>query len=229
MKQKGKIEFPGFVYVIESLDGSTVKIGRTTKPNQRIKNLQSKPQATGRVYISTCQPHHSWIEKECHENFSEYRIYGEWFVLKFEKAVNYLKSILEPEITKEDADLQQNNRRKTQTEIADAAVDKFLDKFYPKKEKNMVEKSQINLSIAETMRNAILVEENFYCESLVRNDRLYGLSEFEFLMYYELETLDKYCIAQLMHEAVACSKDKDRYGRFLKDVRSSVISTMSIE
>lgn len=220
METNKKLKAPGFVYVVESTDGSVVKIGKTTKPNQRIKTLQSKPKAKGRVYVSVLQPDHSSIERECHRHFHSKRIFGEWFCLRFDEAVSYLESILEAEISEDEAEKQKQEKRKQEKQC----VDRFLEYFFPDKSQKIVENFQSNLAIAEVMRNTILVSGVFCCESLIRNQNLYGLSEFEFLMCNEIESIDKYCIAQLMHEVVECSKDKHKYDKFLNEIRSSLIS-----
>lgn len=91
-KQVKHRPIPGFVYVLESSDGSCVKIGRSKNPDKRIRTLRSVSNATGRCFVSCVQEDSPLLERTCHEAFTANRMNGEWFRLGFDEAVLFVKA-----------------------------------------------------------------------------------------------------------------------------------------
>ena len=80
----------GYVYCVSN--GSVMKIGRTKKPNQRIKEIKSSyvPNAT-RVYVSDPMSDCCELELQTLNNFSSINISGELFEDNFDSAVKFIK------------------------------------------------------------------------------------------------------------------------------------------
>lgn len=72
-----------FVYVVGHQDGSQPwKIGRTTDPVTRLKDLQT-PSPVPLAYIKIVEAHPT-LEGSLHRQFAKYRVHGEWFNLPHE-------------------------------------------------------------------------------------------------------------------------------------------------
>lgn len=79
-KQYRKQEDFGFIYLLKSENGK-YKIGRTTQPVSRIKQIQSNtPFKIQLVHLFEVRKARK-IEKEIHAIFKEFLIAGEWFEL----------------------------------------------------------------------------------------------------------------------------------------------------
>lgn len=69
-----------YVYVVGHQDGSQPwKIGRTTDPTERLKNLQAGSPAP-LAYVKIVEAHPT-LEGALHRQFARYRLHGEWFTL----------------------------------------------------------------------------------------------------------------------------------------------------
>lgn len=83
------------VYVILNEETKRVKIGIAYCVKIRFSSLVSASGCKLRLMyyteriIDTCD-----IEKKAHERFNEYRYIGEWFNIKWEDAVDYIKTLL---------------------------------------------------------------------------------------------------------------------------------------
>jgi len=78
-----------FVYIVAKEDHSQPwKIGRTTDPDQRMKQLQAHSPAK-LVYVKIVEAHQS-LESSLHRQFAKYRSHGEWFELPEERATEAL-------------------------------------------------------------------------------------------------------------------------------------------
>lgn len=69
-----------WVYFILDEDAKRVKIGYSTNPMKRLKNLQTGASGTLRLVCAT--PGGAKLEAYFHEQFSPYRVNGEWFKLQ---------------------------------------------------------------------------------------------------------------------------------------------------
>lgn len=68
----------GFVYFLRT--GNTVKIGFTTNPKGRLKNIKTacpEPPRIVKILKGGVK-----LERATHERFAEYRMHGEWFDLR---------------------------------------------------------------------------------------------------------------------------------------------------
>lgn len=90
----------GYVYILESHDGKTCKIGRSATPELRIKNLRCQHNAA-RSWVSRLQSNASAFELKMHKELSLLRCHSEWFSLSFEAAVAHCSSSQGPEVTLE--------------------------------------------------------------------------------------------------------------------------------
>lgn len=80
----------GNVYVIE-FDDSSVKIGMSTTPEQRIKSIVGGNQSKKlRDWISPTIDNFQKLEHKAHNHFSIFRLGGEFFSVSFDDAVNWL-------------------------------------------------------------------------------------------------------------------------------------------
>lgn len=82
-----------FVYVIE-FEESLVKVGRSTNPDTRIKNVSS---ASGRkhlrTWVSPAVMDAGQLETSCHLALGEFRGHGEWFNCSYDFAVSQARSL----------------------------------------------------------------------------------------------------------------------------------------
>ena len=70
---------PWYVYFIQGLDGSPIKIGRALNPEQRLKDLQVGHTDALRILAIVYDPKGRQFEAELHERFKSHKIRGEWF------------------------------------------------------------------------------------------------------------------------------------------------------
>lgn len=76
----------GYVYVVDY--GVAVKVGRSTRPQWRVKELPKyEGMASVRVFIGPALEYHEAAEKLMHNALHERRIRGEYFDVPFEEAV----------------------------------------------------------------------------------------------------------------------------------------------
>jgi len=81
----------GWVYILQ-LDGKACKIGRTTKLDDRIRNLGTKlPYEPELIHTIETNDIH-WAERHLHRFFQNKRIRGEWFNLT-EEDIAMLKKL----------------------------------------------------------------------------------------------------------------------------------------
>lgn len=93
---------PGYVYILESTDGSKVKIGMSANPEVRLKALRTGADADGRSWVSSRQARVRDSEGICHSLFSPNRSLGEWFNVSFDTAVAAVESTLTSSMSDED-------------------------------------------------------------------------------------------------------------------------------
>jgi hypothetical protein len=93
VKPKGKIVDKDHVYIIHCPEVGLYKIGSTSNPEKRLKQIQSaSAYKLEEPIILNCDPKFGlFFEKLLHNKFSHCRAYGEWFKLKKED-VEWLKS-----------------------------------------------------------------------------------------------------------------------------------------
>lgn len=94
--RKKRTPIPGHVYVLESCDGKSVKIGRSKNPEKRVHTLRNSSNSNGRCFISVLQEDSSFLEQTCHKEFHIKRMKGEWFSISFDEAVLFVNSNLKP-------------------------------------------------------------------------------------------------------------------------------------
>lgn len=83
----------GYVYVLQTTDGM-VKIGKSTKPEARVKGISSSgAHKVDRFHISDQGIEFSENEKRAHRHFRSSRVNGEWFGCDFDEAVEYIRGI----------------------------------------------------------------------------------------------------------------------------------------
>lgn len=83
----------GHVYVVESTNGKSVKIGKSKEPEVRVKTIQRMSNSSGRTWISSRQFNASKLETKCHRANAAARMAGEWFAMSFESAVACVESL----------------------------------------------------------------------------------------------------------------------------------------
>lgn len=67
------------VYFIKNLSSGHIKIGWSSNPEHRVKELQAG--AEGKLVILTTQPGGVSAESSIHRHFKDLHFYGEWYVL----------------------------------------------------------------------------------------------------------------------------------------------------
>lgn len=90
-EQNHSSKVPGFVYVLESSDGTSVKIGRSQTPFMRLETIRKASNSTGNQWVSKLQDNSTWLEGMCHKHFSNNRMNGEWFSVKLQEVVDYVE------------------------------------------------------------------------------------------------------------------------------------------
>lgn len=97
--QKGNT-MKGHVYAVQNED--LVKIGRSFRPNQRVKAIQTQGGfISGNTFISEAFHLYPKVEIECHAKLSKHRVVGEWFRISFDDAVNCIKEVMKSIATHE--------------------------------------------------------------------------------------------------------------------------------
>lgn len=115
----------GFVYVLESNDSKFVKIGRSTRPDERVNTIRTQGNHDGRFWISDLQPDSVCVESEAHKMFSSQRQLGEWFSIGFDEAIAGVSLLLRESPSEQQIKIA---RGKT-IEDAELAMQKFNHKF----------------------------------------------------------------------------------------------------
>ncbi|HDL6896997.1 MULTISPECIES: GIY-YIG nuclease family protein [Yersinia] len=83
----------GNVYAVQNED--LVKIGRSFRPSQRIKALQTQGGfISGNIFISEASYLYSKVELQCHAKLSKLRVVGEWFRIDFADAVKCINDVM---------------------------------------------------------------------------------------------------------------------------------------
>lgn len=83
----------GKVYAIQNK--GLVKIGRSFRPEARIKNIQTQGGfAASNIFISPEYHLYDKVEIRCHEKLAMCRVVGEWFSVSFDEAVNCIKETI---------------------------------------------------------------------------------------------------------------------------------------
>lgn len=77
----------GHVYVIEDAERGIVKIGKSTKPQDRINHIKSISCIKGREFISDKVDNALVYENKVHLHLKGNRVEGEWFDISFDDAV----------------------------------------------------------------------------------------------------------------------------------------------
>ncbi|EZQ10780.1 GIY-YIG nuclease family protein [Acinetobacter sp. Ver3] len=72
-------------YIVREVGTKNIKIGKSTNPSSRIKNIES---SSGRI-VETLKIYGLDIEIELHEKFKKYRRVGEWFFDINDEISNY--------------------------------------------------------------------------------------------------------------------------------------------
>lgn len=119
-----KYKHLGHVYVLESSDGTQVKIGRSRIPQTRLKDLRKAYNTSGREYVSPLQSNCVRLEWECHSVNKLSRLRGEWFKLDFESAVeSVVAKLTEPDGVSSDL---VHKIRVMEDRLMDERVDRFI-------------------------------------------------------------------------------------------------------
>ena len=92
----------GYIYVLESHDGKTCKIGFSATPERRLRGLRCQHNAsTSRSWVSNLQPDGRALERQMHKELALLRSHSEWFSLSFDDAVAHCSSSQSPEVSSE--------------------------------------------------------------------------------------------------------------------------------
>ena len=93
----------GFVYVVEDAAAGRVKIGMSSKPEQRIRSVRSSAGISGgRSYTSVRAKDAAALEAAIHQALSGSRLHGEFFGCSFEDAVSVVSSMSESSAADDD-------------------------------------------------------------------------------------------------------------------------------
>lgn len=80
----------GKVYFVQSVSGGPIKIGCAVDPLSRLETLQTSYPGPLRLLAVTDGGYR--LERQLHEQFSQYRIHGEWF-LSSPELLEYIQSL----------------------------------------------------------------------------------------------------------------------------------------
>lgn len=114
----------GYVYAIQN--ENIVKIGKSFRPDQRLKTIQTQVGFIAQnIFISRASSLYSRVEIACHEKLKHCRVFGEWFDTSFEDAVSCINQTLEEIATAE-------NEKKEESRLSNIPdmVSTFFDYFY---------------------------------------------------------------------------------------------------
>lgn len=76
-----------------------VKIGRSKKPEMRLKSMQDNGRLKfSETFVSNLIPDYAKAETSIHKLFSEKRRTGEWFDITFDEAVSQVKELAKKRI-----------------------------------------------------------------------------------------------------------------------------------
>lgn len=78
-----------YVYLIQSLENNTYKIGMSKNPNMRVKQLQTGNSSELKLIESYQSKHASKIEKTLQRKYSSKKRKGEWFEFSIENEVTF--------------------------------------------------------------------------------------------------------------------------------------------
>ncbi len=79
-----------YVYLIQSLENGYYKIGVSTQPQKRLKQLQTGNSSTLKLIDAFLSEYAMKIEKSLHNRYSYLKKEGEWFDLSIEIEVNFI-------------------------------------------------------------------------------------------------------------------------------------------
>lgn len=84
---------PGYVYVIESMCKSRVKIGRSVNPRRRVSSISTMSGGVGRVLVGNKVPDPVTLETYLHTMFARDRAVGEWFNIRFDVVAPFVAAV----------------------------------------------------------------------------------------------------------------------------------------
>jgi len=200
----------GHVYVIESSDGQSVKVGRSANPKMRVFSLRHQANANGRVWISPLQSNCVQLESIAHKKMEASRQLGEWFSVGFDYAVEVVNSICTQPPTQEEVDMARNQQNHVSSENKKKLIDLFADR-------KSVGCSGIGKIITQLFLVNLIGGPEFE-----PSEKFSGASEIEFLCSVAALDEDIESIACLIHEACEGSKDLDSFSAFMESVRDRV-------
>ncbi|QNC78768.1 GIY-YIG nuclease family protein [Klebsiella quasipneumoniae] len=114
----------GYVYAIQN--GKIVKVGRSFRPEQRLKTIQTQGGFIAQnIFISRASSLYSRVEIACHEKLNRCRVFGEWFETSFDEAVFCINQTLEEIATTE-------NEKKEESRLSNIPniVSNFCESVY---------------------------------------------------------------------------------------------------
>jgi tetratricopeptide (TPR) repeat protein len=205
----------GYVYVLESSDEASVKIGRSRTPEARLRALRAQSGTNGRSWISPIQPDSFALELQCHAKNKANRLHGEWFSIGFDAAVDCVKSILSSPPTQVELD-------------AAYAYDKYSEaiNFYNicialnRENINKLNGMHAAFSTARIICGAVSIGFKLLPDELKSDSSMGDVSEFEMVVAIYINTADKESIATLIHDSCKASGHLDLFLELLDELRS---------
>lgn len=94
-RQPSKIQYPGYVYILDYGDGKTFKIGHTTKePEDRLKQISlSSVLMPMRLVMSVFCENCKQLENLLHLVYDENNVVGEWYALHLVDIIEIYQSM----------------------------------------------------------------------------------------------------------------------------------------
>ena len=92
--QKDTNTKPSFIYFIRGDHTNTFKVGISSEPRSRLKNMQTGCPVKLILSRSVEVKNTESVEKELHKAFSKYKIHGEWFSMPWKNALKIFDSIV---------------------------------------------------------------------------------------------------------------------------------------
>lgn len=129
-KLPGKI---GHIYIMECLETGLVKLGRSGRPENRIRGLRNSSGTTGREWVSTMLIDMVEAEKMMHKMFSGQRESGEYFRCSFDDAFLHAANVCAciAAATKDDVDTLRLEQKKKSAEVAKIFANAFYGDHKP--------------------------------------------------------------------------------------------------
>lgn len=143
----------GFVYVLENKKLGICKIGKSRKPENRLKTLAM---TTGLIdpitYVTKEVPNYHLLEKIAHKHFKEKYTTGEWFSVTLTEIVSFLENEIET-----NTELAKPRFKRDWNEIANNLSNKIEEHFVPEKALLMQQQA-----IQADLRDAKMILEATY-------------------------------------------------------------------